>query len=98
MQAFAKKYKELYKHDPNFPAQIGYTAAKVLIAGLDKAGKDLTVDSFLKGLEGIQGYKDIFGSPAMTFSPEKHQGSSESFLTRVEKGKWVTVSEGPLGY
>jgi branched-chain amino acid transport system substrate-binding protein len=98
VQTFAKNYKALYKKEPNFAAQIGYTGAQVLMAGLQNAGKDLNADTFITGLENVKGYKDIFGSPAMTFSATKHQGSNESFLTRVEKGKWVPVSKDAMGY
>jgi hypothetical protein len=34
----------------------------------------------------------------MSFSKEKHQGSNESFLTQVKSGKWVPVSDKPMGY
>jgi branched-chain amino acid transport system substrate-binding protein len=96
--AFATKYKELYKHEPNFAAQLGYTAGQMLIVALDKAGKDLTVDSFIAGVESVKDYKDIFGSPPMSFAADKHQGSNESFLAQVEKGKWKLVGNEPLGY
>jgi branched-chain amino acid transport system substrate-binding protein len=96
--AFATKYKELYKHEPNFAAQLGYTAGQMLIVALDKAGKDLTVDSFIAGIESVKDYKDIFGSPPMSFAADKHQGSNESFLAQVEKGKWKLVGNEPLGY
>jgi branched-chain amino acid transport system substrate-binding protein len=99
VQAFAKKYKDQIGHSPNFAAQIGYTAAQVMMAGLEKAGKDLTVDSFITGLESVKDYQDIFGSPKMTFAADKHQGSNESFLTQVQKGKWVALlDKKPLGY
>lgn len=98
VKAFADNYKKKYGHAPNFAAQIGYTAALVTMAGLTNAGKDLTTDSFIAGLEKINGYKDIFGSPPMTFSKTKHQGSNESFLAQVRKGKWVAVDTNPMGY
>ncbi|RYE60221.1 MAG: branched-chain amino acid ABC transporter substrate-binding protein, partial [Oxalobacteraceae bacterium] len=98
VQAFAKKYKERFKNEPNFAAQIGYTGAQVVMKGIENAGKDLTVDSFIEGLEKVKDYKDIFGSPPMTFSAEKHQGSNMSFLTQVVKGKWVAASTDPMGY
>jgi branched-chain amino acid transport system substrate-binding protein len=98
VKAFADNFKKKYGHAPNFAAQIGYTAAQVTMVGLTNAGKDLTVDSFLTGLEKVNGYKDIFGSPAMSFSKQKHQGSNESFLAQVRKGKWVAVDTNPLGY
>ena len=34
----------------------------------------------------------------MTFSKEKHQGSNESFLAQVKKGKWVAVDTNAIGY
>jgi len=98
VKAFADNFKKKYGHAPNFAAQIGYTAAQVTIAGLANAGKDLTVDSFVNGLETMTPYKDIFGSPAMSFSKQKHQGSNESFLAQVRKGKWVAVDTNPLAY
>jgi branched-chain amino acid transport system substrate-binding protein len=98
VQAFAANYKTKYGHAPNFAAQIGYTSAQIMMLGLEKGGKDLTADSFITGLESIKDYKDIFGSPTMSFSAEKHQGSNESFLAQVQKGKWVAISDKPLSY
>jgi len=99
VQKFAADYKAKYGHVPNFAAQIGYTSAQVMMQGLEKAGKDLTVDSFITGLESIKNYQDIFGSPKMTFAADKHQGSNESFLAQVQKGKWVPLLDRkPLGY
>ena len=69
------------------------------MAGLEKASKDLTSDSFIAGLESVKDYQDVFGSPKMTFAADKHQGSNESFLTQVQKGKWVPLlDKKPLGY
>lgn len=99
VQKFAADYKAKYGHVPNFAAQIGYTSAQVMMQGLEKGGKDLTVDSFITGLESIKDYQDIFGSPKMTFAADKHQGSNESFLAQVQKGKWVPLlDKKPLGY
>jgi len=98
VQAFVTKYKSLYGTSPNFAAQIGYTGAQLLVLGLKNAGKDLNTDSFVKGMESIKGYEDIFGSPKMSFSPTKHQGSNESFLAIVHDGKWEPVSTTPVAY
>jgi len=98
VQAFVKDYKARYGKDPNFAAQIGYTGAQLLMLGLEKAGKDLTLDSFIAGMESIKDYHDIFGSPPMSFGPQKRQGSNESFLAQVHDGHWVPVSPEPIGY
>ena len=98
VQAFVKKYKTLYGKDPNFAAQIGYTAAELTIQALKNASKDLTVDSFVTGMESIKNWQDKFGAPPMTFSATKHQGSNESFLCQVQGGHWHSELEAPLSY
>jgi branched-chain amino acid transport system substrate-binding protein len=97
-QGFIKKYKALYGKDPNLAAQIGYTGAQLLILGLQRAGRDLTVDSFITGMESIKDYQDVFGSPKMTYGPQRRQGSTESFLAVVHNGRWAPVSTQPIGY
>ncbi len=97
-EAFMKKYKDLYGKEPNLAAQIGYTGAQLLILGLQRAGRDLTLDSFITGMESIKDYQDIFGSPRMTYGPQRRQGSTESFLAEVHNGRWVPVSTEPVGY
>jgi branched-chain amino acid transport system substrate-binding protein len=94
---FAKKYKALYGRDPNFHAEVGYTAAHLVLEGLKNAGKDLTVDSFVKGMEAIHDYKDPFGS-VLSFGPEQHHASTASFLTVVKNGRFVPVEQSALSY
>ena len=98
IKAFAEKYKKTAGKDPNFAAQFGYMGAQLIVQALKNAGKDLTTDSFVAGMEAIKDWKDIFGSPPMTFSSTKHQGSSESFLCVVKGNRWVPVSKTPIGY
>jgi branched-chain amino acid transport system substrate-binding protein len=95
---FAEKYKSRFGKEPNFAAQLGYTAAQLVVLGLQNGGKDLTTDSFVAGMENIKDWHDIFGSPPMSFSATKHQGSNESFLCVVKDGKWVPVSKTPYAY
>ena len=97
VQAFAKEYKQRYGRDPNFHGEVGYTAANLVLLALDKAGKDLTVDSFIKAMESIHDYTDIFGSH-LSFGPEQHHGSTKSFLTVVHNGRWVPVEQQALSY
>ncbi len=98
VQAFLKNYKEKFGRDPNFAAQIGYTAAQLMIEGFKNAGRNLTLDSFIAGMEAIKDYKDIFGSPPMTFGPTIRQGSNMSLVTVVKGGKWVLALPNPVGY
>jgi branched-chain amino acid transport system substrate-binding protein len=96
-QAWFDRYKERYKNDPNIGAVYGHVAADLTVVGLDKAGADLNLNSFVRGLESIRGYRDIFNGPEANFGPDKHQGASSSFLAVVKGGRWVRVTE-PLTF
>src|SRR5215475_11466133 len=96
-QAWFDKYKDHYKIEPNIGAVYGHVAADLTVVAFEKAGKDLTLDSFIKGMESIKGYKDIFNGPEVSFAPDKHQGANSSFLAVVKGGRWVRVTD-PLSF
>ena len=96
-QAWFDRYKDRYKIEPNIGAVYGHVAADLTVVALEKAGKDLTLDSFINGLESVKGYKDIFNGPEASFGPDKHQGASSSFLAVVKGGRWVRVTD-PLSF
>src|SRR6267143_1944780 len=96
-QAWFDRYKERFKVDPNIGAVYGQVAADLTVTGLDRAGPDLTLENFVKGLESIKGYHDIFNGPEVNFGREKHQGANSSFLAVVKGGRWVRVTD-PLTF
>jgi branched-chain amino acid transport system substrate-binding protein len=97
VQDFAKRFQAKFGRAPNFHGEVGYTAASVVLMALDRAGQDLTTDSFIKGMESIHDYKDIFGN-VLSFGPDQHHASTSSFLTVVKNGRWVPVVESALSY
>jgi branched-chain amino acid transport system substrate-binding protein len=97
VKKFVEDYKKKFNIDPNIGAVYGYVAADLTVQGLKNAGKDLTLDSFIKGMEAIKGYKDIFNGPQVSFGPNIRQGANSSFLAEVKGGKWTRVTQ-PLGF
>ncbi|MFO1160990.1 MAG: ABC transporter substrate-binding protein [Reyranellaceae bacterium] len=97
VKTFVENYKKKFNVDPNIGSVYGYVAADLTYQGLKNAGKDLTLDSFVKGMEAIKGYKDIFNGPEVNFGPNIRQGANSSFLAEVKGGKWVRVTQ-PLGF
>lgn len=97
VKTFVENYKKKFNVDPNIGAVYGYVAADLTYQGLKNAGKDLTLDSFIKGMEAIKGYKDIFNGPEVNFGPNIRQGANSSFLAEVKGGKWVRLTP-PLGF
>jgi branched-chain amino acid transport system substrate-binding protein len=97
VQEFARNYKQRYGIDPNFHGEVGYAAAQMVILALQRAGRDLTTDSFIAALEGIHDYTDLFGTH-YSLGPNQHHAESASFLTVVRNGRWVPVSTEQLSY
>ena len=98
VQQFVKDFKARFGKDPNFAGQGGWTSSNVVLDGVQRAVRDLALHSFSAGMESIKDYQDIFGSPKMSFGPQKRQGSNESFLVQVRGGKWVPALEGAVSY
>jgi branched-chain amino acid transport system substrate-binding protein len=98
VRTFAEKYRKTFGINVNYLGEAGYTAANFTIAALEKAGRDLTLDSFIGALESMKDWRDIFGGPALSMSPASHHASSQSFLSVVKKTRWTPVLEEPLSF
>jgi branched-chain amino acid transport system substrate-binding protein len=98
VRAFSSKYRQTFGFDVNYLGEAGFTAANFAVAALEKAGRDLTLDSFINALESMKDWHDIFGGPALSLSPTNHHASSQSFLSVVRKARWTPVLEAPLSF
>jgi branched-chain amino acid transport system substrate-binding protein len=97
VKKFVENYKKKFNVDPNIGAVYGYVGADLAVQGLKNAGKNLTTDSFVAGMEKIKDYHDIFNGPPVTFGPKIRQGANSSFLAEVKGGRWTRVTQ-PLGF
>jgi branched-chain amino acid transport system substrate-binding protein len=97
VKAFFADYKARYGIEPNFLGETGYSAAEMVLLGLKNAGKDLTTESFIKGLEAIHQYTDIFGT-TYSFGPNQHHGATASFLSVIHNGRWEPVQTEAIAY
>ena len=95
---FGAKYKKTYGYDVNYLGEAGYSAGTFITTVLEKAGRNLTLDSFTTAMESMKDWRDIFGSPPLSMSPTSHHASNQSFLTVVKSARWVPVEPEPLGY
>src|SRR5438128_8524156 len=95
--AWYDRYKERFKVDPNIGAVYGHVAADLTVVALEKTGPELTLDNFVRAMEGIKSYRDIFNGPEASFGPDKHQGANSSFLAVVKGGRWVRLTD-PLTF
>ena len=90
-------FKELYGTDPNTGALYGYIFADIIIEAINRAGKDLTIDSFVKAMESLKSYEDPLKTGAVTFSKTQRQGTNISYFFQVQDERFEIIS-GPISY
>lgn len=81
-----REYRRLLdevKGEPGFGTLEGYIAAKVMVEGLRRAGKNLSRDGFIKAMESIQDY-DV-GGFKVSYGPNQRSGSKFVDLTIISK-------------
>jgi branched-chain amino acid transport system substrate-binding protein len=90
---WANKYKTKFNDDPTVFSVYGYNAVDIFIRAAQKAGPNLSTDSFIKAMDTMTVAADMFGSPALTFTAQKRLGNDASRLSQIQEGKWKVVSE-----
>ncbi len=90
---WANKYKTKFNDDPTVFSVYGYNAVDIFIRAAQKAGPNLSTDSFIKAMDTMTIGQDMFGSPEMTFTAQKRLGNDASRLSQIQDGKWKVVSD-----
>lgn len=93
LRFWANKYKTRFNEDPSVFSVYGYLAIDTFVRAVEKAGPNLTTDSFVKAMDTMTIPTDIFGSAEMTFGPKKRLGSNVSRLSQIQDGRWKVVSD-----
>jgi ABC-type branched-subunit amino acid transport system substrate-binding protein len=87
----AKKVLEtLTKHEPKLvgkenTALAGAVAMIIALEGLNKAGRNLTRESYVEAMESIKGFTAMGLTPPITFGPNRRHGLNAVRLLRAEK-------------
>ena len=89
---WANKYKTAFNEDPAVFSVYGYLAIDSFIRAAQKAGPNLSTDSFIKSMDTMEIPRDIFGSSVQKFGPQKRLGSNLSRLSQLHDGRWTIVS------
>lgn len=90
---WANKYKTKFNEDPTVFSVYGYTIIDTFAKAAQKAGPNLTTDSFIKVMDTMNIAPDIFGSAPASYSPTKRLGSDASRLSQIIDGRWKVISD-----
>ena len=69
---------------PSYVTLEGYVTGRVLLLGLAKAGKELTRDALVAGLESLQ--EADLGGLTVAFGAQRRQALNKVWLTRIQAG------------
>ncbi|HEY0663299.1 MAG TPA: ABC transporter substrate-binding protein, partial [Thiobacillaceae bacterium] len=90
---WANKYKTKFNEDPTVFSVYGYTIIDQFIKAAQKAGPNLSTDSFVKAMDSMTFEPDMFGSPKSTYTATKRLGNDISRMSQIRDGKWVVVND-----
>ena len=90
---WAKKYQTKFNDDPTVFSVYGYSAIDTFIQAAQKAGPNLTTDSFIKAMESLKFPPDMFGSAELTFGPAKRAGSDMTRMSQLQDERWKPVTD-----
>ena len=68
-------------------AMLGRSGAELMVRALEKAGKDLTHESFIAAMETMD-YDDVILGNHVKMGPGDHQGATTVFISQVQGGSW----------
>ena len=89
---WANKYKTRFNEDPTVLSVYGYSVLDQLIQAAQKAGPNLTTDSFVKTMDTMSYPSDMFGAAPSSYTATKRLGTNESRLSQIQDGRWKAVS------
>lgn len=84
VREYQLRMTEAGQRDFDFSSLEGYLTARVLVEGLRRAGKNLSRDALIAGLESMHDVN--LGGFTITYGPKDHQGSNFTDLTIVGRG------------
>lgn len=86
-------YKRRFNEDPGLYSMYAYYAMTTFAKAADKAGKNLTPETFNTALEATKLGTDALGNPGFNVSKDNRLSNQKVRVTQLVKGKWNLVSE-----
>ncbi len=93
LRFWANKYKTKFNEDPTVFSVYGYSIVDAFIQAAQKAGPNLTTDSFVKAMDSMTFEPDMFGAPKSTYTATKRLGNDLSRVSQIVDGKWKVISD-----
>ena len=85
--------KQYFPNDtPSFIGLEGFLNARIMVEGLQKAGRFLTREKFIDAIESIRNFK-LGPGMSITYGPHDRQGLEAIHFTRLQDGQFIPFSD-----
>lgn len=91
--AWMKSYETRFAKPANVQAVVGYIVLQTAALGLRNAGRSLTADALVAGIEQIRDHRNMFGTAPLSFSADNHLATRQVFMARVQNGRWTKLTD-----
>ncbi|ALO44981.1 ABC transporter substrate-binding protein [Pseudohongiella spirulinae] len=88
--AWINAYQSAHNEFPSTGAVLGRIGAEAFVRGLEAAGPDLTLESFLAGMESLDYHDPVTGVDVL-MSADKHAATSGIVISQIRNGGWQTI-------
>lgn len=95
--ALLERYRKKYGKDPEDGMIYGYIAMQLFAEGARLAGKSLSVDTLVAGLEQVKNWTATLAAVPVSFSAKERLAARSAYMMQVKGGKFVQISP-PLTY
>ncbi len=93
VREWSSRYKTKFNEDATVFSVYGYTMMDIFAKAAEKAGANLTVDTFNNVMESTKFPRDIFGSPECSITKTDRLCNSKVRLAQIKGGRWVSISD-----
>jgi branched-chain amino acid transport system substrate-binding protein len=86
-------YKARFNEDADLWSVTGYMILDIFLKAVEKAGANLTVDSYVKAMETMTYPRSFLGSPDYSWTSQKRLGNDKARIAQIQSGRWNNVSD-----
>ena len=79
-------------HPLNRYSLYGYVFGRLVVEGLERAGRDLSEEGFLDAMESIRDWESGGIMPPVNFSAENHHAQTAGFICELKDGRFQPLS------
>ncbi|MFN3564970.1 MAG: ABC transporter substrate-binding protein [Burkholderiaceae bacterium] len=90
---WAARYKAKFNEDPTVFSVYGYYIMDVFAKAAEKAGPNLTTDTFINAMETTTFPRDMFGSPELRVTKTDRLGQKKFRLAQIINSRWTPVTD-----